>query len=91
MLLADSYHPQPAMWMQRLLWWESARGGFVEGKMSGKGVLSNADGTTHEGDCVKGKQHGQGVSTNTDGSRYEGGWEHGKQHGKGGVYQCRRW
>ena len=59
-------------------------GDFVNGDMSGKGVLTFfPQGYRYEGDFIKGNLHGRGVATFTNGRSYNGDWRDGRYHGQG--------
>jgi len=50
-------------------------GDFIDGKMSGTGVLHWPSGETYTGDFLNGHMDGKGVHTRADGSLiYDGDW-----------------
>ncbi len=51
--------------------------------MSGRGVVTWANGDRYDGDWWDGNINGQGVGVWADGDRYDGEWRDGKQDGRG--------
>lgn len=58
-------------------------GGWLAGKMSGKGQQWTLKGDSYDGDFLLGKRDGNGVMNYSDGSKYEGQWEKDLRHGIG--------
>lgn len=56
-----------------------------QGKISGFGTLTYADGDKYVGNWLDGKMHGHGTYVYADGDTYEGEWKDDKRHGKGTV------
>ena len=65
---------------------KSYEGGWVEGKMQGKGTFKWADGRLYVGEYHQDKKHGSGVFTWPDGKKYDGEWKEGNQHGIGAFH-----
>jgi MORN repeat protein len=62
---------------------EVAQGEWRDGKQTGHGVSTKANGERFEGDYHDGKANGYGVSTYANGDRFEGEVRDGKAHGHG--------
>ncbi len=58
-------------------------GGFLNGKMEGRGALTFFRGDEYKGEWKDGKQCGQGICISSSGDKYEGEWKDGKQCGQG--------
>ena len=58
-------------------------GEWKDGKKSGQGTYTFADGSKYVGEWKEGKRFGQGTKTWTDGSKYVGEWKAGKKSGQG--------
>jgi len=58
-------------------------GEYRDGRLSGWGVSTFADGARYEGEYREGKLSGPGVFTFADGGRYEGEWRDDKRNGRG--------
>lgn len=58
-------------------------GNFREGKLNGKGVITDVNENRIEGDFVNGKRTGKGIIKWHNGDRYEGDFVDGKLAGKG--------
>jgi TonB family protein len=62
---------------------EKSTADYVDGRRSGKGVITYSNGNRYEGEFVENRQSGKGVFTWKNGNRYEGDFLHGKRTGKG--------
>jgi len=69
-------------------------GGWLQGKVHGRGKMEYNDGAVHTGLWRGGLRHGMGVWVGSDGSRMEGSWVRGRLEGRGklvdssgGVYE----
>jgi hypothetical protein len=58
-------------------------GTLKRGKLDGRGVLRDQDGSVYDGDWADGKQDGFGKYQSKDGTAYEGGWTAGQPDGPG--------
>jgi hypothetical protein len=65
----------------------SYEGAFEEGKFSGKGVLTFADGSIYKGNFKDNQRNGSGTLTDSLGDRFFGKWKGGK---KNGVFTIQR-
>jgi hypothetical protein len=68
------------------LTWKDGRtykGNFVDGKITGKGLMRYDNGDFYEGDFMNGKMTGKGTFTHSDGEIYKGDLLNEKYHGKG--------
>lgn len=61
----------------------SYAGSFVDGKRSGRGVLSWVDGTIYDGEFIDGEMSGSGVMKWANGDIYEGQFSRGMRNGYG--------
>ena len=59
--------------------WDSKKQAF----RNGRGMVTNSDGSTYDGEWRDGKWHGRGKMTGKDGSTYEGEFRDNKRHGRG--------
>lgn len=58
-------------------------GQWENGRISGYGKLTYANGDEYEGDWQDGRMHGNGVYRYVEGDVYSGEWRDDKRHGKG--------
>jgi len=56
---------------------------WVDGTMSGKGVLTFPNGESYDGEWLNGRRQGSGASVYPNGDRYTGQWFNGWKHGLG--------
>jgi hypothetical protein len=59
------------------------KGGFLDGKRHGKGIMNWANGCVYEGDFVDDQYNGKGIYANTSGVKLEGNFLDGKLNGYG--------
>ena len=77
-----------------LIWYKEGKetdryeGQMNNGKRTGKGAYTWADGGKYVGDFVNDNSHGKGTRTWARGDRYEGDFVNDKRTGKG-IYICR--
>ncbi|GAG86120.1 unnamed protein product, partial [marine sediment metagenome] len=67
--------------------WKGDRyeGEYRDGKFTGRGVYTWANGNRYEGEFKNNDQHGRGVFSWANGDRYEGGWASDRFDGSGVV------
>ncbi|CAL5214326.1 unnamed protein product [Lathyrus oleraceus] len=58
-------------------------GDWIDGKMTGKGLITWTSGSKYEGEFSGGYLHGQGTFTESNGCVYTGGWRMDAHHGVG--------
>ena len=72
-----------------LLWIENGRlgdrydGELRDGKQTGRGVITAADGKSYDGSFRDGTMNGHGIYTYANGDHYDGEWRNGKPNGIG--------
>jgi hypothetical protein len=79
-----------------LQWFEGGQPGdryegeLHDGKQTGHGVITSADGRSYDGDFRDGTMSGHGLYTDTSGDRYDGEWRNGKPNGVGRFVSAMR-
>ena len=71
------------IWLQNTQATDRFSGEYRDGKRTGRGVYTWADGERYEGEYRDDKRTGRGVYTWPNGDRYEGGFRDGHFHGRG--------
>lgn len=59
------------------------KGGWLAGRMHGRGVIALVDGDVYEGEFQYGRRDGQGKVKRVDGAEYDGMWKDDVYHGEG--------
>lgn len=75
-----------AQWFETGTLVMSYEGNMLQGKASGKGILTWSDGDRYEGDFVDGNMTGMGIFTCISDDRYEGEFVNGQMNGFGIYY-----